>query len=102
MFVVTATYTRPNTSTPWFNQGDAFTQHFETAYRETGKCLESVGSISPDGLTTVREITWASRNNFMEFLEDPMYIEVMSRRDDYLSSNGIVVTIERRLINETQ
>lgn len=100
MFIVTATYTRPNTSTPWFNQGDAFTQHFESNYRETGKCLESTGSISPDGLTIVRQASWASRSEFLEFLEDPLYQSLMTARDAHLAANGIVFTVERRLVNE--
>ena len=51
MFIVTATYTRPNIMTPWFQQSDAFAQHFESTYRDTGKVLESTQAISPDGLT---------------------------------------------------
>jgi hypothetical protein len=100
MFIVTATYTRPNTSTPWFSQGDAFSQHFEANYRETGKCLESTGSISPDGLTIVRQATWASRSDFLEFIEDPQYQTLMANRDSHLAANGIVFTVERRLVNE--
>lgn len=100
MFIVTATYTRPNIMTPWFQQSDAFAQHFENTYRYTGKVLESTQSISPDGLTFTRSETWVTRSEFMAFLEDPEYINLMASRDAHVAEHGIVINVERRLVGE--
>jgi|688.fasta_scaffold725825_2 hypothetical protein len=100
MFIVTATYTRPNIMTSWFQQSDAFAQHFESTYRDTGKVLESTQSISPDGLTFTRTESWATRVDFMAFLEDQEYINLIAARDAHIAQNGIVVNIERKLVGE--
>jgi hypothetical protein len=98
MLIITATFTRPNTSVAWFRQSDDFTNHFEINYRQTGKILEASSTISPDGLTLTRTATWASRADFMSLLEDGQYQILMASRDAHVTANGIVVNIERRLV----
>ncbi len=101
MLILTATFTRPNIMTPWYQQSDAFAQYFETTYRETGKVLDQAQTISEDGLTLTRTVTWATRADFLNFVKnDQAYKDLMTEREAHFSENGIIALVEHRVVNE--
>jgi len=94
-FIVTATYTRPNASVPFYDRGNEFEQYLETNYRQTGKLLYGSKTVSADGLTFVQEAHWISRAAFLEFLADPRYMTVIADRDSYLNQHGMTMNVDR-------
>ena len=90
MLTIITSYTRPNTSVPFYVKPEEFTTMFNNKYVTTGKLLETLTDMTNGGLTAVITAKWRTRDAFAEFLAEPTLAAMKASRDAYMTANGII------------
>lgn len=91
------TFTRPDTSIPFYVYPPEFDQHVKDVYTDTGKIVFADVEHSPDGLIQVRTTFWASEEDWVIFCSDPQCFPVFKDRQTYMDEHGI--TMQRKIIS---
>jgi hypothetical protein len=93
MFLVTRTFTRPNTSIAWHNNsGRTDFQQAWLGYVSSAKITNHTSSVSHDGLTLTIETTWADEAAWQDYLANPATVGMVTARNAYNSAHGITDT----------
>jgi len=91
MFLVQRINQRPSTLVSFYTPTEAYIEHFQRAYRETGLVLFDSRNLSEDLLTLTIDTVWRDEAALNEYLADPVVQEMIALRDAYLAENGIIV-----------
>lgn len=92
MLKLVTTYTRPSADVPFFVASGDFTTMYQNKYLGTGKVLEMTRELSEDGLNGIVTVTWRTRADFAEFLDEPLIDEMKAARQVHMEANGITST----------
>lgn len=103
MIIVTRSFTRTDLSAPWHLEQpfkdsiypQEFLDYANTTYQS--KKLHHLYTVSEDKLTLTLQSFWESQEAYQEYLNDPMCIETIEKRDAHNATYNItneVVTIE--------
>lgn len=91
MLTIVTSYTRPNTSVPFFVKPQEFTTMFNNNYVLTGKLIESKTEMTNNGLTAVVTAKWRTRADFSEFLAEPLRAPMRANRTAHMNAHGIIL-----------
>lgn len=80
-------------SVPWFRPAEAFLDHVQTAYIDTGKLVSRTTQGSTDKLSVTTFSTFATREDYLEYNQDPVVKEHQAERTLYCKINDIALTV---------
>ena len=95
MYLVKGKITRPNTECSFYTIADiavtdSIRDHWQTAYKDTGKCLFIEVTVSEDQLQKDTSQNWEDQASYEEYKNDPDLIaELFNIRDAYWSEHGM-------------
>ena len=95
MYLVKGKITRPNTECSFYTIADVavtdnIRQHWQTAYKDTGKCLFIEVVVSEDQLQMDTSQYWEDQASYESYKNDPVLIaELFTVRDAYWSAHGM-------------
>ena len=90
------TITRPSTDVAWFTSATEsdFTRESRARFADTGKCDNPDSTLSEDGLTLTKTITWATSEDYEEFqafvISSTLDKEDVIDCETYEHENGII------------
>lgn len=99
MYTVTKKQTRRSKDIPFYFEkyetSDEYKKYFHNKFIATGKLLSSSLTYSDDKLSTIRVLSWESRDAFLEFITDSYcYDTVIDTNRIYDIDNDITSDIE--------
>lgn len=95
MYLVKGKITRPNTDCSFYTIADAVVadsirEHWQTAYKDTGKCLFIEVTVSEDQLQMNTDQYWEDQASYESYKNDPILAsELFVVRDAYWVENGM-------------
>jgi hypothetical protein len=105
MFIVTKTQVRPNTSVEFFSIRnfpqirDEFKQYMYETYMSTGKLIDSVESVSANGLTKTVTTTWVNEAAHQQWQNDSFCEDNFNNYfRQHAAANGITISTETQVV----
>jgi hypothetical protein len=95
MYLVKGKITRPNTDCSFYTiadlaVADSVRDHWQTAYKDTGKCLFIEVTVSEDQLQMDTAQYWEDQASYESYKNDPVLTaELFSVRDAYWAEKGM-------------
>jgi hypothetical protein len=95
MYLVTGKISRPNLSCSFYTIADTIVPesvrtHWQTAFKDTGKCLFVEITLSPDKLELQTSQYWADEASYADYKNDTLLIaELFNVRNIYWAANGM-------------
>ena len=91
--VVTNTWVRPNTGVDWYISSEAESDYFEANFHDNNKLTVNSTTISGDGLTRTRVVTFTDDATRNEWKADSTVATFHNNRKTYCTNNSISYTI---------
>jgi hypothetical protein len=84
----TTTFTRPDTSFPFWTFSDTVQSHVDSTYVVPGKLTPGLTQLSVDTLTRTRVVTWLDQAAQDAYLDDPVIRAAYKEREQYCRDHG--------------
>lgn len=84
----TTTFTRPDTTSPFWGFSEATQQHVDATYIVPGKLTPGTTNLSADTLTRIRTVTWLDQASQDEYIADPIIVEAYKEREKYCRAHN--------------
>ena len=94
MITFSRSYIRPTTTILFHNlvlDNTEYSQHLVSNYINTGKLIDQWMDFSADSLVMTYNAVWTDRESFDEHNSDPILNKYWTARDEYCSTNNIIL-----------
>ena len=90
---VTTTFSRKSEQNKFYLMPESFREHIETSYIDTGKILSRDAYVSVDRMAKTIVTQFASIEDWQEFNDDPIQLQILEDRITVCKENNIKVSV---------